>query len=153
MVEALERSLQEGEADALASAFVRTAAQATTRERMRMLAAAAGGVFTPALDSEMRSRVARALEQLEPSGTAALVAVVDLAEREMAERLSAAQVEHLQAAGCLSVDFLPKMNPAWSTTLLSQPDAAQTGIVAGSMAVTTVGRSVVVALRRWKSQS
>jgi len=37
-----------------------------------MLAAAAAGVFTPDLDSEMRSRVSRAVEQLEPSDVIAL---------------------------------------------------------------------------------
>jgi hypothetical protein len=68
----LVESLQHGEADALVTHLARAAAQATTEDRMRMLAAAAAGVLTPDLDSEMRSRVARAVEQLEPSDVIAL---------------------------------------------------------------------------------
>jgi len=70
--ERLQRSLQSGEADALLTRLAREAAQATTEERMRMLAAAAAGILTPDLESEMRSRVTRALEQLEPSDVIAL---------------------------------------------------------------------------------
>jgi len=66
------RSLQSGEADALITRLTREAAQATTEERMRMLAGAAAGVLTPDINSEMRSRVARAVEQLEPSDVVAL---------------------------------------------------------------------------------
>lgn len=71
-VERLRRSLQAGEGDALVTRLLRDAAQATTDDRMHMLAAAAAGVLTPDLDSEMRSRVTRALEQLEPSDVIAL---------------------------------------------------------------------------------
>ncbi len=48
------------------------AARATTTSRMQMLAAAAVGVLIPDFDGEMRSRVARAVEQLEPSDVVAL---------------------------------------------------------------------------------
>src|SRR2546423_1409851 len=71
-VERLQRSFSRGEARALATQLVQAAAQSTTEDRMRMLAAAAAGVLTPDLDSEMRSRVARAVEQLEPSDVIAL---------------------------------------------------------------------------------
>ena len=71
-VERFVRSLQRGEAHALVTYLARAAAQSTTEERMRMLAAAAAGVLTPDLSSEMRSRVARAVEQLEPSDVIAL---------------------------------------------------------------------------------
>ncbi len=72
VIEALNRSLEEGEANALATSFLRAAAQATTDEKMKMLVAAAAGVFTPDLDSEMRSRVSRAVVELEPSDVLAL---------------------------------------------------------------------------------
>jgi hypothetical protein len=75
----LVASLQQGEADALVTYLARAAAQATTEERMKMLAAAAAGVLTPDLDSEMRSRVARAVEQLEPSDVIALREVQSVA--------------------------------------------------------------------------
>lgn len=65
--ERLERSMRAGEPAALVAHFVREAAQGTTEERMRMLAAAAAGVFVPEMESEMRSRVARAVAQLEPT--------------------------------------------------------------------------------------
>ncbi len=70
--EKLERSMRAGEPEALVAHFVREAAQATTEERMRMLAAAAAGVLVPDLDSEMRSRVARAVAQLEPGDVVVL---------------------------------------------------------------------------------
>jgi len=65
-------SLQRGEEAALVTRLARAAAQATTDERMEMLAAAAAGILTPDLDSEMRSRVSRAVEELEPSDVIAL---------------------------------------------------------------------------------
>lgn len=91
--ERLDRSLQSGEAGALAAKFVREAAQATTSERMEMLARAAAGVFTPDLTSEMRSRVARAVAQLEPSDVVALRSYAGLAHA-IRSTLSGSRLRH-----------------------------------------------------------
>lgn len=78
-LESLERSFGRGEADALACALFRAAAQAITEEKMKLLAAAAAGVFTtPDLSSELRSRVARAVVALEPQDVVALRNVIVL---------------------------------------------------------------------------
>lgn len=78
--EKVRRLLESGEGRALVTELVQSAARATTKERMEMLAAAAIGVLIPDFNAEMRSRVARIIEQLEPSDVVALrecVSVID----------------------------------------------------------------------------
>jgi hypothetical protein len=131
-VERLEQSLQRGEAAALVALFVREAAQATTKERMRMLAAAAAGVFTPDLNSETRSRVARAIAQVEPSD------VVELRNMDAAERV-------------------PGMQPAPRITLEREPlvrsgcvsDMSMFVSVGHQISVTPLGRALLHALEAW----
>jgi len=131
LVDALARSLKRGEADALATAMLRAAAQATTEERMKMLAAAAGGVFTPDLDSEMRSRVSRAVAQLEPSD------VVELRRLDEAERSP-------------GIHFSPMMTPEREPLVVTGCLADRTGRVGGSLQVTALGRAVLTSLARWE---
>ncbi len=104
--ERLAESLQEGEANALVTHLARAAAQATTEDRMQMLAAAAAGVLTPDLDSEMRSRVARAVEQLEPSDVIALRVVREALSRgENVQQVAGVPQNRtaLVQSGCLSI--------------------------------------------------
>jgi len=103
-IDRLRRSFDTGEADALVTRLLRDAAQATTDERMLMLAAAAAGLLTPALDSEMRSRVARVLEQLEPSDViglreASAACALDHDVRQISGPPEATRA--LEQAGCL----------------------------------------------------
>lgn len=154
----LKRSFENGEANAVAALFIREAAQATTDERMRMLAEAAAGVFTPDLTSEMRSRIARAVAQLEPSDVLALRrfaqphggAIVRTSSRTAflargARMRSATDSEAaLLAAGCLVLvqdqtpPFLSKEKPPeWQVLPIMTP----------------VGRAVLNALREWTPSS
>ena len=133
-VEALKRSLQRGEADALATAFLRAAAQATTQERMKMLAAAAAGVFTPDMDSEMRSRVSRAIMQLEPSDVLELRRLIEPERRAgiYPAPLMTPEREPLARAGCVF-------------------DASAS--IGGGLQVTALGRAVLAALETWEPGS
>ena len=102
----LAESLHAGEADALVTHLARAAAQATTDARMKMLAAAAAGILTPDLDSEMRSRVARAVEQLEPSDVIALRKVKEgVARGENVQQVEGTSQNRtaLVQSGCLDV--------------------------------------------------
>jgi len=102
----LQRSLRRGEASALATELVQAAARATTEERMKMLAAAAAGVLTPDLDSEMRSRVTRAVEQLEPSDVIALRRVSEAVARgENVQQVEGTPQNRiaLVQSGCLNI--------------------------------------------------
>jgi hypothetical protein len=130
--ERLQRSLQSGEADALLTRLAREAAQATTDERMRMLAAAAAGVLTPDLDSEMRSRVARALEQLEPSDVLAL------------RKLNAARMKHhnvMQIEGAESTRALLQTGCAYEVPGVGQETRFE---------MLPLGRAVLRTLKQWK---
>jgi hypothetical protein len=63
----LREKVTEREVGALFPSLLRAAAESSTRERMRMLCAALAGIWRPDLDAEMRSRVGRAVLQLEAS--------------------------------------------------------------------------------------
>jgi len=78
------RAARTDEGRALIIELVQAAARATTKARMEMLAAAALGVLIPDFDAENRSRVARTIEQLEPSDVLALrvsAQVIDSGQR------------------------------------------------------------------------
>ena len=98
-----------------------------------MLAAAAAGVLTPDLDSEMRSRVVRAVEQLEPS---------DVIVLRQAESTSPGQALKYLGAG-----------PEARAALFSSGCLV---LVGGGMAlgqnveVTPIGRAVLKTLEAWR---
>lgn len=93
----------EREATALVVRLLPEAAAATTQERRRLLTSALAGLFKPDLSSEMRSRVSRAVMQLEPSD------VVELRELDKAYRtpgvtpatMMTTEREPLLLAGCI----------------------------------------------------
>jgi hypothetical protein len=134
--EQLARTIDEGEAGALVCALLRAAAQATTEDRLKMLAAAAAGVLTPDLSAETRSRVARVLEQLEPSDVGALRKVADSTADDPGFRFiglpreSATRAVLLQT-GCVILE------------------AGGVGL-AEAVRITDLGRAVLLALRRWQ---
>jgi len=115
-------------------------AQATTKERMRMLAHALANLYTPDLDAERRSRVSRAILALEPSDARALRSIVDLSPDEITRRLPGAAVESLVAAGCLAVPY---------SSALGSPLEEQEPVDRYTQ-VTVVGRDVVAALAAWQ---
>lgn len=65
-------TLNEREAQALFHRLLVEAAQATHRERVRLLACALAGLIAPDVDVETRSKVSRAVLDLEPSDVLAL---------------------------------------------------------------------------------
>ena len=99
----LASALDEREAQALFIRLLPEVALATTQERMRLLAHALAGLHRPDLASEMRSRVTRAIMQLEPSD------VVELRKLDAAERspgthpapMMTPEREPLIVAGCV----------------------------------------------------
>jgi hypothetical protein len=135
--EKVRRMLESGEGRALVTELVQSAARATTRERMEMLAAAAIGVLVPDFSSEMRSRVARIIEQLEPSDVVALrecVHVIDadlglqqvpgIAENRVA-LLQTACLVPVQGAGFRNTYDATPVGRAVLQTLQSWPRTAQ----------------------------
>lgn len=154
-VDRLARTLERGEADALVTALLRSAAQATTEARMKMLSAAAAGVFVPDLNSEMRSRVARAVAQLEPSDISELAGLVKLSDRfrnrprflissrRGRDGSRDSSFASLVAAGCLLVD---EQEPAFSRVGGKAERSIQT-------LVTATGYAVVRALRAWRAMT
>ncbi len=96
-------ALDEGEARAVFERVVTEATHATRRERRRLLAHAVAGVFTPDLGSEMRSRVARAVTQLEPSDVVCLRDLKHGTESVGAGEVRRPQVEALQSTGCILI--------------------------------------------------
>ncbi len=125
--EKLREKVTEREVCSLFPALLRAAAESSTRERMRMLCAALAGIWRPDLEAELRSRVGRAVLELEPSD---VVSLRTLAVRERgpgALRLGP-EDEWLVRAGCVAED-------------------AKVG--GRGVYVTTVGRALLDALRTW----
>jgi hypothetical protein len=154
VLEALQRSFARGEADALVAHCLTAASQATTEPRMTMLAAAAAGVvFTPDLDSEMRSRVARAVTQLEPSDVQHLRALAEIERgRHLGDarrgRVLGPSRSALEAAGCIAmVTHAQALSRAFESTVrrpstsLSDPKPKPK--------VTETGEAVLKALGEW----
>lgn len=152
-VAALVRSFAAGEADILVAQLLTAAAQATTEERMQMLAAAAAGVLTPDLDSEMRSRVARAVEQIEPSDVLRLRHIVEEPFRFAGTE---AHLRHslgtsyaiLEATGCIRASLNEDLSERLRDAARRRSDTveeARTEIV-----VTELGRAVLGAVSRWR---
>lgn len=133
-------ALDEREARSLFYRLGTEAAQATTTERMRMLAHALAGLYTPDLDAEMRSRVSRAVLALEPSDVVALREVITgetLRAKATAvggEFRTSWPLEHepvleaLIVAGCIQDDNKTR----------------------GGLYVSALGRAVVKALELWR---
>lgn len=108
-VQRLATSMEEREARALFGRLVREAAQATTKERMHLLAQALAGLYTPDIDAETRSRVSRAVVALEPSD---VMSLRDAASHEVRDgpqgrghyvpsRQGSPQMDALMVAGCI----------------------------------------------------
>lgn len=133
----LDRAMERGEAGSLVASFVRAAAQATTDERMDMLAAAAAGVFTPDLGSELRSRVARAVAAMEPRD------VVSLREVSVAGGSILVPEGNEESARLELRDTVPP---------LLQAGCVRPVPVFGGLryTITPTGRGVLEALRCWK---
>jgi hypothetical protein len=67
LVEEVARKLDERAVTVLCVQLHEQAMKSATHERLRLMAAAIAGVFTPDFSLEMKSRAVRALAQLEPS--------------------------------------------------------------------------------------
>ncbi len=137
----LAAALDEREARALFFRLTTDGAEATTVERMRMLAHALAGLYTPDLNIEMRSRVSRAVLALEPSDVAALreaMVADDSRTRKvdgtifvLSSLTPSRAYEGLKAAGCIQDDNETR----------------------GGLYVTELGRAVVKALELWRSDA
>jgi len=124
----LATAITEREATALFLRLLPEAAVANTHERMEMLACALAGLFQPDLTSEMRSRVSRALMQLEPSD------VVELRKLDEAQR----------APG---VNPAPEMTPERELLVFA-------GLIErGGVYPNALGRAVLSTLREWAPRS
>lgn len=129
--EKLREKITEREVGALFPQLLRAAAESSTRERMRMLCAALAGLWRPDLDAEMRSRVARAVMQLEASDILAM------------RRLERAQ----QQPGIRPAPRMtPELEPAVLTGCVAD-NSARAGFVA--VELTTLGLAVLTALETW----
>lgn len=134
VAEELRGKITEREAGALFTQLLGAAADSSTRERMRMLCAALAGVLLPNFDAETRSRVSRAVMQLEASD------VLELRKLYMVER----------APG-----FAPslQMTPALEPLVLAGCVRDQSSL-AGHPAVATTerGHAVLAALEVWEPE-
>jgi hypothetical protein len=135
----LSAALDQREARALFYRLGTEAAQATTVERMRMLAHALAGLYTPDLATEMRSRVSRAVLALEPSDVLALRKAIG--ECEPTTATVGAQIVRL--AGPLTPD---RAYEALITAGCIQDDNK----TRGGLYVTELGRAVATALELWR---
>lgn len=103
----LRERVTEREVATLFPSLLRAAAESSTRERMRMLCAALAGIWRPDLEAELRSRVGRAVLELEPSDVRRLR---ELIPANPSERMRSIHVERdgewLVRAGCLGDDSL-----------------------------------------------
>ena len=84
------------------------AMKSAARDRLRLMCAAIAGIFTPQIDLEMKSRIARAITQLQPSDVICLRRIAGfLADQhvDVARVLSSAVgIDALKNCGCVSVD-------------------------------------------------
>lgn len=148
----LQRSLSSGEGEALLASFVTHAAQATTEERMHMLAAAAAGVFVPDLDSEMRSRVTRAVAQLEPADVIRLRGVAERRGLEGSSKSIDVTLGTsrgvLVASGCMAV---LQEDEELGHRLAEAARRGSTPKLRTHARVTIVGHAVLRALDEWRS--
>ncbi|SRR5712692_5403121 len=132
--ERLKQTIERGEAEALVKRLWFDASRATTAAKMEMLAAAVAGLLTPEFDSEMRSRVTRAIEELEPSDVIAL-----------------REVRRLRDSGN-GVEYLP--GTAQNGVALLQTGCLDEARGIGYRTkydLTPLGRALLQALETWKS--
>ena len=101
----LREKITEREVCALFPVLLRAAAESPIRERMRMLCAVLAGILRPDLDAEMRSRVARAVLQFEPSDVLYLRDLEELHafRRALLKPPSGASEPILVSTGCSSL--------------------------------------------------
>jgi hypothetical protein len=127
------------------------AARATHRERMRMLAAAFAGVLSVDFDAEVRSRVARAVDQLEPSDVISLRQAGISGELPGLRKGSALiairpelrySLDALLAAGCASSE-------ASQREVHDGISASKLHPVRTSAKISELGRAVLAALQEW----
>ena len=128
-----ESKLDDHEVAAVVMRLFPEAVTATTAQRRRMLAHALAGLLQPDLDSETRSRVTRAITQLEP-GDVRELRKVDEARRAAATQSAATmtpKLEPLLLAGCILAEGLS-----------DRP---------GTVTLTALGRTVLATLARWSA--
>lgn len=133
----LAAALDERESRALFFRLGTEAAQATTTERMRMLAHALAGVYTPDLDAEMRSRVCRAVIALEPSDVIAL--------------RRARSIEPTKGTNIVSGELRMSIPPERDyEALIVAGCLADANVYGGGVYVTDLGHAVAKVLELWR---
>ncbi len=126
-------SLDDHEVAAVVMRLFPEAVSATTAERRKMLAHALAGLLQPDLSPETRSRVSRAVAQLEASDVREL--------RKLAEA-------HPSTGGQRPASITPQLEPLLvAGCILSSPPEAGSG--GQAIALTAVGRAVVAVLATW----
>jgi hypothetical protein len=130
--EKLREKVTAREAGALFSSLLREAAESSTRERMRMMCAVLAGVWRPDLDAELRSRVARAVLDLEPSDVLYLRALAADEGRPGVVLRLGPQGEWLVRAGCV---------------------LDESGRVGGAVRITDVGHALLAAVATWAPEA
>jgi hypothetical protein len=127
----LRQKVTEREVAALFPALLRQATESSTRERMRMLCAVLAGVWRPDLEAELRSRVARAVVELEPSDVLYLRALAADEGRPGVLLRLGPEGEWLVRAGCVIDD----------------------NRIGGGVRITGVGHALLEAVATWAPES
>lgn len=143
-------ALDEREARALFDRIAREAGYASTAERSRVLAHAVAGLFAPDIDSEMRSRVARAIVQLEPSD---VVLLRNIEKRTTPIARRSPQADALEAAGCVVVETEQEgLGEALARAARRRrPLRTLDARTKVSFRLTALGVAVLASLRTWKT--
>ncbi len=124
----LREKVTEREVCALFPALLRAASDSSTRERMRMLCAALAGLWRPDLEAEMRSRIGRAILELEPSDVLYLRTLAQDEGRPGATLRLGPQGEWLLRAACVADD---------------------SSRIGGAIRVTALGHDLLASLSTW----
>lgn len=109
----LANSVTEEEAAAMTGRLIREAVFSATQDRRRLMAAAMAGTFSPDFEVEQKSRITRAIAQLEPSDIVALRDVaqgrpfgkegmLSMKSRQAIHRNRQVSLAALEGAGCVA---------------------------------------------------
>jgi len=128
------------EAQILCLRLLEQATRSARQDRRRMMAHAVAGVFAPDLDSEMKARAERVLEQLEPRDVAQLRTVLDDTADDY--ELSSVCKGALVAAGCV----VPAAR--WGSSTEGRSPTA----LVSPREVTEVGLAVVAFVTDWREE-
>jgi hypothetical protein len=142
--EQLREKVTEREIGALFPKLLREATEASTRERMRMLCAALAGMWRPDLEAEMRSRVARAVMELEPSDVLALRRVLS------APTMAVSDTDVLRADATRSGVVRHAVE---YEGLLRAGCVADANVYGGGVYITQLGRATAMALEAWDMEA